>query len=201
MTSTGQRPFHHGNLRQALLDESLVLLDWYGPDAVTIRAVARAAKVSHAAPVNHFKDRKALLTSLATTLFKELDASIAETAEQADDTPAERAKAFADGLIAYGLKYPNRYRLLWRQDLVDHRNEELETVMDAIYDRLIGEIDRSHPAAPFDHDTVAVALWSIAHGYVSLRIDGNFEPRQDTVSGKKRQQAIIELMCGSWQSR
>ena len=64
------RTFHHGNLRQALLEAALDLLDAEGTAGVTIRAAAAKAGVSHAAPANHFKDRKALLTAVAKTQFE-----------------------------------------------------------------------------------------------------------------------------------
>ena len=69
MANQKRQSFHHGNLREALLQASLSLLDSGGPEGVTIRAVARETGVSHAAPVNHFKDREALLTGLAVQLF------------------------------------------------------------------------------------------------------------------------------------
>ena len=197
MANQKRKTFHHGNLREALLEASLKLLDEMGPEGVTIRAVARETGVSHAAPVNHFKDREALLTGLSIQLFEELSDGIQRKLRKVDDKPADVVAVFADGLIDYGLKHPNRYRLLWRRDLVDNEDEGLQQAMDGIYDQLIDEISKSRKKKPFDQHTVAIALWSIAHGYVSMRLDGNFEEMKDTVSGKKRKDAIIELLMQS----
>ena len=172
---------------------SLDILDETGPDAITIREVARRAGVSHAAPVNHFKDREALLTEVAATLFHDLKSEIGKALSKDKKAPAERAKAFADGLIRYGLKNPNRYRMLWRRDLVDTEDARLTRAMDGIYDDLIGEIAKSRKQRGFDDDTIAIGLWSMAHGYVSMRLDGNFDAAKDKVTGEARQDAMLSL--------
>jgi len=190
---TKATPFHHGNLRKALLDASRTLLDENGPDGVTIRAVARATGVSHAAPVNHFRDRRALLTSISVQLFDELHQEVEQRAPTSNSDPADMIAAFAEALIDYGLRYPNRYQLLWRRDLVDNDDQNLTASMDIIYARLIERIEALPGSKPFDQHTIAIALWSLVHGYVSLRYDGNFEQKTDNVSGKLRKVAIVDL--------
>jgi AcrR family transcriptional regulator len=128
-----KQPFHHGSLKQALLDASGALLDKHGPDGVTIRAVARDVGVSHAAPVNHYKDRETLLTALATVLFKELLASVREKLSSKDLPASERISVFAFVLFEYAMKHSNRYRLLWHTELVNHSDPELLDVMNQYY--------------------------------------------------------------------
>lgn len=190
---TKRTAFHHGNLREALLNASRKLLDESGPDGVTIRAVARATGVSHAAPVNHFRDRRALLTSISTQLFDELDHEIEKQLRISESNPAEMIATVAEALIDYGLAHPNRYQLLWRRDLVDNDDDALKTAMDRIYARLVERIQTLPGSRPFDHHTIAIALWSLVHGYVSLRYDGNFEQKTDSVSGKLRKAAIVDV--------
>ena len=184
--------FHHGNLRQALTEVALGLLDEAGPDAITIREVARRSRVSHAAPVNHFKDRRTLLTEVAVHLFGQLSDAIQESIGSVASSRGKRIRAFADSLIKFGLSHPERYRMLWRRDLVDNSDPRLAEAMDGIYDALVGEIERLVTAHPIDPHTMAIGLWSTAHGYIALRLDGNFEPAIDAVSGKSRQNAVIE---------
>lgn len=191
---TKRPPFHHGNLRTALLDASMELLDKDGPDGVTIRAAARATNVSHAAPVNHFRDKRALLTSLSIQLFDAVFEEIEKLTPTSEGDPVEMIAATAETLIDYGLKHPNRYHLLWRRDLVDNEDPNLQTSMDRIYDRLIERIQTLPGSNPFDHDTIAIALWSLVHGYVSLRFDGNLEQKTDVVSGKRRKTAIVDVI-------
>lgn len=187
------KPFHHGDLKRALFDVALALLDEHGAGGVTIRAVAKAAGVSHAAPVNHYKDRQALLTALAKAQFEslliEIDAQLAEL----KDDPSPGIEVFASAIMEFGFRYPHRYRLLWRADLIDHADAELLAVMDNIYDRLCAEFSKAVPGREFDKDTYAVALWSMVHGYVDMRLSGMFEPFNDSVSGAPRGEAIIDL--------
>lgn len=189
--------YHHGDLRQAIIQSALELLDADGVDALSIRAVARRAGVSHSAPANHFRDRRALLTALAVQLFHDLNETIKGDLASAPSDLRERVRCFGRALINFGLSQPNRYRLLWRRDLLDDSAGELQTEMDSLYDRLTAEI-HARAGKRFDNDTYAIALWSMVHGYVSLRLDGNFEARVDAHSDTKREDAIIEAFLDAF---
>lgn len=191
------RKYHHGDLRAALMDAALQILDQEGPDGVTIRAVARLAKVSHAAPVNHFADRRSLLTALATCLFQDLGNHIRKGLEKTPAKGSARVRSFADRLIEFGLTSPNRYKLLWRRDLLNNEEPELLSAMDEIYNSLTANLTDLVRKPRHDVDTQAIALWSMVHGYLSLRIDGLFEPRADQLSGEPRERAIVSALIDS----
>lgn len=194
MSTDCNKPYHHGNLKNALVKAAISILDQESIDKVTIRAVARYAGVSHAAPANHFKDRRTLLTHLAIELFSELYSRIMEKLKSEELSGAERLKIFASELVSYGLEYPGRYALLWRRDVVDNNNTDLANAMDKIYDSLLEELESSNIAEGRDIDTVATAIWSLAHGYASLRLDGNYEDRVDQVTGQSRLDAMLDLV-------
>ena len=196
-----KQPFHHGSLKLALLDASVVLLDMYGPDGVTIRAVAREAGVSHAAPINHYKDRETLLTALATVLFKDLLACVIKKLRGENLLASERISVFAIVLFEYAMTYPNRYRLLWHTGLVNHSDPELLDVMNQFYDACCAEILNAKMCSERDVETYAIALWSMVHGYIDLRLTGMFEARNDTVSGHPRLEAMLELFQHSGQPK
>ena len=187
------KPFHHGDLKRVLFDVALARLDEHGVNAVTIRAVARDAGVSHGAPVNHYKDRCALLTALAKAQFAVLLGRIETQLAELQDDPGPRIEVFASVIMDFGFQFPHRYRLLWSADLIDHADVELLSIMDRIYDRLCAEFTNAIPGRTFDRDTYAVALWSMVHGYVDMRLLGMFEPRNDSVSNTPRGEAIIDL--------
>ncbi|MFK7895269.1 MAG: TetR/AcrR family transcriptional regulator [Myxococcota bacterium] len=197
MAKAKPKSFHHGDLKRVLFDVALARLDVHGAEGVTIRAVARDAGVSHGAPVNHYADRCALLTALARAQFETLLAEIEARLQKGEGADGPRIDAFAEAIVDFGLRYPHRYRLLWRPDLIDQREPELLAVMDQIYDRLCAEMSKgletSGSDAHFDQDTYAVALWSLLHGYVDLRLSGMFEPSKDGVSGAPREEAILQL--------
>src|SRR6476661_2659571 len=85
--------YHHGNLRQALVDATVLLLESEGPHAVTLRAVAGRAGVSHAAPYRHFADKDALLAAVAEEGFRAMAAALLTARDGAGAEP--RARFFA----------------------------------------------------------------------------------------------------------
>src|SRR6478735_8486990 len=76
--TTPQRPYHHGDLRRAILSAALDVIATEGPSALSLRDLARRAGVSHAAPAHHFKDRTGLLTAIAAEGHALLSDELAE---------------------------------------------------------------------------------------------------------------------------
>jgi len=180
-------------LKAVLLDKAFILLDQGGPDSVTIRAVARAAGVSHAAPANHFVDRKQLLTELAGAVFRQF-------LDRVQGQPADnRARAYLAELADFALAFPGRYELLWRRDLVDWENPAFLAPLNAAYADFLAALGASSSPAKGrqqDLETLATAAWSMVHGYAVLRSTGVFEPRHDSRTGKPRMDAMLDLLLG-----
>ena len=186
----------HGNLREELIRVAMQLLDENGVEAVTVREVARRASVAHSAPANHFSSRNDLLTALAREIFSSLADRVVDKVQAKTDLAAA-VQAFIGVWMAFALSTPHRYRLLWRRDLVDHNDPALAEEMDRVYNLLLGVLDQGSVARRIDVDTGAIAIWSMVHGYVSLRLDGNFQPATDTISGLPREAAIqLALLDG-----
>jgi len=193
--ATAARPsYHHGNLRAELLRCAFEMLESDGADAITIRAVARAAGVAHSAPVNHFSNKQALLTSLASSVFQSLAEEVTNALGTGAMTYPEVVRTFASTVAQYALVHPNRYRLLWRRDLLDDHDSELRAAMDRIYGLLIEKLGQDKRVRKTSVETRAIALWSMVHGYVTMRLDGNFVEKNDEISGLPRQDAIVEAI-------
>jgi AcrR family transcriptional regulator len=190
-----KRSYHHGDLRTALLASAMTLLDNGGPDAVTVRAVARAAGVAHSAPVNHFPDRAALLTAVANLIFAELIAAV-DAALEGQCSPLEKLQAFGPAVIAFAVAHPNRYRLLWRRDSLDPADHGIDAGVTKMCERLKALMLVGGSAADSDVDSEVIALWSMVHGYVTLRLDGNLASGIDTPTGKSRDAAMIDVLVG-----
>ncbi|RAK69003.1 TetR/AcrR family transcriptional regulator [Phenylobacterium kunshanense] len=191
-----KRGQHHGALREALIDASLQLLDTEGVEAVTIRAVARRAGVSHAAPINHFPDLRALLTAVATRCFEHL-LGAARAARDARSDAYGRLEAFVDAYIDYALAHPGRYRMMWRMDILDPEDPALDGLVEGLY----GDVEEMVAALPqptrrIDPTTVVIALSSLVHGYASMRIDRNFIPASDAITGQPRQHVMLKVALG-----
>ena len=141
-----------------------------------------------------------MLTAVAAQLFRTLNESVERKMARSASSARKRVQALTRTLIDLGLGQPNRYRLLWRRDLLDDSDAELQAEMDSFYDRLIDELESTGAELRFDRDTYAVALWSMVHGYVSLRLDGNLESRIDLRASKKREDAIVEAFLDAFTS-
>ena len=192
MLEDTERQYHHGRLRIALLDAARTILDHEGVDHLTIRAVARLAGVSHAAPANHFIDRKALLTALAMRDYYDLTWRVTQAIHASEDGSTDRLHRIADALLDYALTYPHRFRLLWRGDLVNMKDPDLETTMNRLYEKLL--VATSLDASGKTNISRAIAFWSMVHGYVALRIDAMFTPQPDERTGEPRLTAMINLL-------
>jgi AcrR family transcriptional regulator len=181
----------HGDLRTALLSEGLVLLDNEGIESVTIRAVARNAGVAHSAPANHFPSRNAMLTAIAAMIFAELAEMSVAAVTAMDDQPEQAIRAFADTWFQFAFDHPNRYQLLWQRQLVSHEDPGLEREMNRVYSTLLSILQSNHVDRRVDAETDAIAIWSMIHGYISLRLDGNFVAAKDSGSNLPRNKAIL----------
>src|SRR5438477_2745263 len=102
-----KRPYHHGNLRQALIDGALELIEERGVPALTLREVARRVGVTHAAPKRHFADRSALVAALAEHGFRGLAAHVGlvRSSRRPRDS-AERLRALGVAYIEYAIAHP-----------------------------------------------------------------------------------------------
>lgn len=188
------KSYHHGDLRKALLRGALEILDEQGIEAVTIRAVAQRAGVGHSAPANHFKDKKALLTQVATDIFIELGSTISNAISVNPLEKTERFHALTAAVYAYAWSHPNRYRLLWRRDCIDHDHLDYKKAGDAIYNQLKTVMEHETNTAGLGAETGVIALWSLVHGYVCLRLDGILINGVDEITGKPRERAIIDAL-------
>jgi AcrR family transcriptional regulator len=119
-------PYHHGDLRRALLAAGLSVLERRGPAQVGLREVARVAGVSHTAPYRHFDSREALLAALATDGFEALDVAMAQAAE--GRSGYERLRALGVAYIAFARARPAVYLLMFGPELEKHAFPELKTV-------------------------------------------------------------------------
>src|SRR6185312_417491 len=114
-SATESTPYHHGALRDALLKAAERVLERDGLAGLTLRAVAREAGVSHAAPTHHFRDLTGLVSELAAIGFRQFNAAMA--ASCASDTPfPAKGLARAKAYIAYAQAHPGMYGLMFRNE-------------------------------------------------------------------------------------
>jgi len=111
--TTRARPYHHGNLRAALLDAAERSIEELGTEQLSLRELARVVGVSHGAPRSHFPDRQALLDALAERGFSRLDATMRGAAETAGAPFEERLRATAAAYVAFAVASPALLDLMY----------------------------------------------------------------------------------------
>ncbi|QOZ51510.1 TetR/AcrR family transcriptional regulator [Bradyrhizobium sp. CCBAU 53338] len=170
----GAIPYHHGSLDEALLIAAERVLIRDGLAGLTLRAVAREAGVSHAAPRHHFGDLAGLVSELAAMSFRRLNARIA-AAGTTGKTPTERRLAQVRAHIAYAQDQPAMYGLMFRIERLDMSRPSLQEAVNASFAGLADECVPGHPEKrplSFDHAAAVAAAWSLAHGFSVLLLDG-----------------------------
>src|ERR1700716_1653079 len=123
-------PYHHGALRDALLEAAERVLERDGLQGLTLRAVAREAGVSHAAPTHHFGDLTGLVSELAAIGFRQLNAAMV-TARAAGTSLPEKAMAGAKAYVAYAQAHPGLYGLIFRPERLDMSRPSLREAAQA----------------------------------------------------------------------
>jgi len=166
--------YHHGDLRDALLDAALALLQRDGASALSLREVARLAGVSHAAPAHHFGDKAGLLTSLATQGFERMLHAQREAAAQCADS-RKRLAWTGWAYVMFAAKHPAHFGLMFRPELRHAEDEAFVAASRAAYDFLLACVREASPDLTDEHTLKirATAAWSSAHGLATLWLDGS----------------------------
>ena len=188
-------PYHHGDLRAALIAEARKLVEQEGPDAVSLRAVAKAARVSQAAPYHHFKDKHALLAAVAAQGFREFKKTISAHAESSK-TARDKLNLLGVGYIQFAVAHPLLFRLMqgptFQSDdsdaeLAHARAESVAPLIEAVTECLPGADEKQIM-------TVCAGAWSIVHGAAVLCNDNRLGSLIDTSDTGAVGQLITNLL-------
>ncbi|MGW7365361.1 TetR/AcrR family transcriptional regulator [Streptomyces sp. NPDC054841] len=173
------RPYHHGDLRAALLARAEETLREKGPTALSLRELARDLGVSHAAPSRHFKDKQALLDALALTGFERLAEVLAASQEGAGESFAERLDATARAYVGFATANAELLDLMYS---IKHSSEASEALRTAGHRwaeqtiELIGEGQRRGEVRQGPVERVALPFFTTLHGYASMAVSGMLPP-------------------------
>lgn len=171
-------PYHHGDLRAALIQATEGLLAENGIEGFSLREVARRAGVSPAAPLHHFGSAAGLLTEVSILGFEELTRCLREGTASGGDDPARRLRGQGVGYVQFALAYPGRFQLMFRKDRLVW-DERLKQAADAAFlelESVVRDYRRWGRDKPLDHATQAavIAAWSTVHGFAHLALDEKF---------------------------
>ena len=170
-TAPIEHPYHHGDLRRALLDEALAAIERDGPGSVSLRELARRAGVSHAAPTHHFGDKGGLLTAIAVEGFDlladELNAAFATTGSFLEVGVA---------YVGFAVRHRAHFEVMFRPELLRGDDPALAAARQRSREALYGPL----ASVPLDSRTdslrAGVAAWALVHGLATLYLGGNLPP-------------------------
>lgn len=176
--------YHHGDLKAVILAEAATLVAERGADGISLRELARAAGVSHAAPAHHFTDRRGLFTALAAEGFRLLAAALTDARPQFIDA----AKAY----VRFALDHPGHYQVMFDKSLYDDTDADLiaaAAAAGAELDRGVGTL--ADPKAKADTAGAALAAWSLVHGFSLLWLNGAIDTTGDPILTVERLGKIL----------
>ena len=171
-------PYHHGSLREAMLRAAERILKRDGIAGLTLRAAAREAGVSHAAPKNHFGDLRGLLSELAAVGFARFGAAMVANTREGDTTKA-RLAAIGHGYVTFAKENPGLFLLMFRSERLDFSRPALRAAGEAGFGVLAGTLGQIGPyETPLTLSQAArlTAAWSLVHGFAMLMLDGRLKP-------------------------
>jgi AcrR family transcriptional regulator len=175
MPETPQKNYHHGNLRNELLDTAEDHLSGGGIEGLSLRALARAVGVSQTAPYRHFNDKSELLAALAVRGYHSLLQELEAAGRRAGANPIEQMHAFAHSYVNYAISHPDLFKLMFGPALQPlEEYPELHQASRDTYE-LVREIMRRGIDQDIFRDEddhyMANAGWSGIHGLAVLKVD------------------------------
>lgn len=166
------RPYHHGDLRRALLAAAVSAIEEAGPAALSLRDLARRAGVSHAAPAHHFGDKAGLLTALAAEGYERLAAVLGEARERTGDL-LEIGVAY----VGFAVAHRAHFEVMFRPELYHRDDPQLAAARHRAGESLrAGLTALPHPPAGNQTRLAGLAAWSIVHGFAALWLGGALPP-------------------------
>ena len=180
------RPYHHGDLRRALIDAARRLLESEGPSALSLRAVAREAGVSPAAPYHHFKDKGELLDAVAGEGWMMLDQAIVAAKASAPSIQAAMTE-IGVAYVCFATNNPALYRVMYdtardKEAFPDKMQDGEDSAYCKVRDTLVEA--GADPRAAVDIELATIAAWCSAHGLAEMSGFKQFEHLKDELGGE-----------------
>jgi AcrR family transcriptional regulator len=170
--STGRRGYHHGNLREALIEAALELIGAKGPSGFTIAEAARLAGVSPAAPYRHFRDAGALLGEVALRGFDRLAERLSKAWNGGRPEPVRAFEDLGRAYLAFAREEPAYYAAMFDSQLAPDAYPGLQVAGDRAFAVLRDAADAVSATLPKGRRPpslmMALHIWSMAHGIASL---------------------------------
>lgn len=191
---TTSTPYHHGKLREALLNAAQQVVERDGHQALSLRDLAQGLEVSRGAPYRHFADRDALLMAVAAQGFAQLRDAHAHVVGQYQDLQ-QRAVESGRVFLEFTQAHPRLFMLMFDSGVLPTANEsdELGKQLRMTYEAVGVTIKDAWPEAPEEQLRLAlISMWSTLYGFARLRLDSSLKPYMyGTLSSLQIEDAIL----------
>ena len=185
--------YHHGNLESALLDAAIRLVQKYGPDQLSLRAVSAEVGVSPSAGYHHFRDKDALINAIGEVLFDRLatmqEKAIAKVKGKGGPASIKKFEEMGHAYFAWATSEPNLYRLMFggycEINMEEHDSKAWILLSDAL-DELVAEGVLNKNLRQGGE----IIVWSAVHGASSLAIEGLMSPSEFPMVLKSIQRSL-----------
>lgn len=198
MAAVAAKPYHHGDLRQALLSAAEAELTENGLDKFSLRACARRAGVSHAAPAHHFGNAEGLMAELAVDAFGRLSAAMTAEMATAEKGTRDYMVAMARGYLRFAIRNVALFQLMFRLQEANHSDERVREAGAVAFALAAEAVSAFHQVSDLSADPEVapkvVGLWGMAHGLADLAIANQFGPPADALDNLE---AVLELVVGT----
>ncbi|MEM9776912.1 MAG: TetR/AcrR family transcriptional regulator [Chloroflexota bacterium] len=174
-TNATKSSYHHGNLRDGLIQAGISLLEEGNAREVTLRKVAKQAGVSHAAPYRHFEDKVALLSAIAEQGFRQLAAEMNKGIEENPQSSFNQIIAIGQRYVGFAQQHPAQLTLMFSDLLAQGKDESLSEAAGATYGILEQSISRAQQDGTLKQSNpqkMGKAFWAAVHGLAMLTKEG-----------------------------
>src|SRR4051794_19561362 len=196
-TIPGPTNYHHGNLREALIDAAIQLVEEGGLEKVSVREVAKRAGVSPGAPFRHFSSKTALMTAVAEQAMSRFRLEITKAVDDvATDDPIERFAAVGVAYLRWAIRNPTHFQIISTRSLIDwDSSESLRRDNEAVRVLVEGsmvEAQRRNMLRSNDISETQIAARALVYGLARMCIDGHFA--QWAVAGHTAEQTAQSVL-------
>ena len=168
--------YHHGDLKNALINAGVEILAGDGVGGLSLRKVAKQAGVSHAAPYAHFADKQALIAAISTEGFKQLYSQIQAVIQTYQTIPETLLIEVAWAYVQFALNEPDRFKLMFSSVLEKEKDyPDFVEISQKNFRQLVEIVEICQQAGVLktgESDLLALSLWGTVHGFVSLLLEG-----------------------------
>lgn len=172
-----RRGYHHGNLREALIEAALRLIGEKGPAGFTVAEAARAAGVSPAAPYRHFRDRDELMADVATRGFQSFADALRKAWDAGKPSPRQAFERLGMAYLGFAANEPATFAAMFEGGLCADDFPNMKQAADAAFGVLRDACEMMISSIPADRRPpvlmVALHVWSLTHGIASLFARGD----------------------------